>query len=369
MPHILSPHPFKQILKDTIPDWDRDETPQNVRENFWKIINCGTPALGAEVFAATEWKIVYHTCKSRFCPSCGARAGSIWQEELEAALPNTLYREINFTMPKVFWAILEQNRHLLHDLSAIAAAAIEFWARARYGVRVILMVVQQTYGGFLNFYPHLHTLVSAGGLDESRNQWLPRLEFAEHKRELMLAWRYALLAYLDEAIKAKVMKSDLNTDELGKILETERNRDWNIFVGSSVSKKIVVDHIGRYIRKPPIAQYRFTTTTDGDLEYLAKDTRNKRLAPVRYLKKAFVATLIPHVVDRYRNSMRYFGLLAPRSKNMLSIIFMLLRQKMRPRPLQLSWADLQYKTFGTNPLIDSRGERMVRVGRLNPATA
>jgi hypothetical protein len=72
----------------------------------------------------------------------GSRAGSIWQEELEAALPNTQYREINFTMPKGFWAILEQNRHLLHDLSAIAAAAIEFWARARYGVRVILMVVQ-----------------------------------------------------------------------------------------------------------------------------------------------------------------------------------------------------------------------------------
>jgi hypothetical protein len=77
------------------------------------------------------------------------------------------------------------------------------------------------------------------------------IEFAEHKRELMLAWRYALLAYLDEAIKANVMKSDLNKDELGKILETERNRDWNIFVGSLVSKKIVVDHIGRYIRKPP----------------------------------------------------------------------------------------------------------------------
>jgi hypothetical protein len=54
---------------------------------------------------------------------------------------------------------------------------------------------------------------------------------------------------------------------------------------------------------------------------------------------------------------------------MLSVVFLLLRQKRRPRPLRLSWANLRYKTFGTDPLIDSRGERMVRVGRLNPAKA
>jgi hypothetical protein len=365
---MFSPHPLKQMLNDTIADWDHDGTPQNVRENFWKIINCGTPALGAEVFAsATERKIVYHTCKSRFCPSCGARAASSWQEELEATLPNMPYVEINFTMPRVFWQILQQNRHLLHDVPAVGAAAIEFWAKARYGVRVILMVVQQTYGGFLNFHPHLHTLVSAGGLVISSGRWIARLNFDEH--EMMLAWRYALLAYLDEAMKADVLKSDLSKDELRKILETEGERPWNVFIGRLVSKRTVVDHIGRYIRKPPIAQRRLTITSDEELEYLAKDTKHQRFTTVRYLKEAFVATLIPHVPDRYRNSMRYFGLLAPRLKSTLSVVFMLLRQKRRPRPLRLSWANLRYKTFGTDPLIDSRGEPMVRVGRLNPAKA
>src|ERR1019366_7532889 len=38
------------------------------------------------------------------------------------------------------------------------------------------------------------------------------------------------------------------------------------------------------------------------------------------------------------------------------ILYWLLRQKRRPRPLRLSWANLRYKTFGTAPLIDSRGE-------------
>jgi hypothetical protein len=66
---MFSQHPLKQILKDTIADWDHDGTPQNVRKNFWKIINCGTLALGAEVLASdTQWRIVYHTCKSLLAP-------------------------------------------------------------------------------------------------------------------------------------------------------------------------------------------------------------------------------------------------------------------------------------------------------------
>jgi hypothetical protein len=277
------------------------------------------------------------------------------------------YVEIILTMPKVFWQILQQNPHLLHDQPALGGAAIEFWAKARYGVRVILMVVQQTYGGFLNFHPHLHVLVSAGGLEISSGRWIAQLNFDKH--EMMLAWRYALLAYLDEAIKADVLKSDLSKDELRQILDAEGKRPWNIFIGRLVSKRIVVDHIGRYIRRPPIAQNRLTRTSDEDLEYLAKDTKHQRFTPVRYSKAAFVATLIPHVPGRYRNSMRYFGLLASRLRSMLFVVFLLLRQKRPPRPLPLSWANLMFKTYGVNPSIDSHGERMVFVGRLSPATS
>jgi hypothetical protein len=215
-------HPLKELLSQTIADWDHPGTPQNVRDNFWKIIKCGTPMLGAEVYAsATEQKIVYHTCKSRFCPSCGSRAASVWQEELETVLPQVPHVEINLTMPKAFWSILEQNRHLLGDVPALGAAAIQFWAKATYSANVILMVVQQTYGGFLNFYPHLHTLVSAGGFVESRGQWIPSLQFGkeQHQRELMLAWRFAVLAFFNEAIKGGVLKSD--RAEVRNILEKE----------------------------------------------------------------------------------------------------------------------------------------------------
>jgi hypothetical protein len=367
---VLGSHPLKDILTQTIPDWDHTGTPQNVRDNFWKIIKCGTPALGAEVYAsATETKIVYHTCKSRFCPSCGARASELWRDELDASLPNMPYVGINLTMPKVFWPFFEQNRHLLHDLPALGAAAIEFWAKGRYGAQIVLTVVQQTYGGFLNFYPHLHTVASAGGLALSTGQWIPKLEFDAHQRELMLAWRYAVLAYLDEAIKSKVIMSDLSEHELRMILQREGDRDWNIFVGAAVNKRIVVDYCARYIRKPPIAQRRITRTMDRTMQYMAKDTKGKCLTPVAYTNVEFVALLMPHVIDRFRNSMRYFGLLSPRCKILLSSLFFLLKQKKRPRPARLSWAISRYKAFGTNPLIDGSGQQMYRIGRLGPVGA
>jgi hypothetical protein len=367
-----APLKLKELLKQTIPDWDYQGTPLNTRENLWKVINCNTMALGGEIFASsTETKIVCHTCKSRLCPSCGARAAAIWQKALEAVLPQIPYREINFTMPAVFWPMFQRNRHLLNDLPAVAAGAIEYWARARLGARIVLMVVQQTYGGFLNFYPHLHTLVSAGGLQESNARWLHDLGFSkkEYRHELMLAWRFALVAYFDSAIRGKALESDLSTEELMQVLEIERQRNWMIWVGRKVSKRVVIDHIGRYIRKPPIAQYRLTRLNEGEVQYLVKNTRHRCLTPVTYTNKEFLVLLMPHIVDRYCHSMRYFGLLAPQSKRLLSVVFNLLNQQQQPKPRPLSYAELLNETFGKDPFIGRDGAVLRRVGRIKPNAA
>ena len=365
----MSRYTLKELLEDTIPDWDHDGTPRNVRQTFWKIINCGTEVLGADIYASeTDQRIVYHTCKSPFCPSCGARSSAIWQEEIEAVLPQIPYIEINFTMPQAFWPLLQRNRHLLSDLPALGAAAIEFWATATYGARVFLMVVQQTYGGFLNFYPHLHTLVSAGALDNATGRWIHRLSFhnVEHKHELMLAWKLALLTALDTASKLDVLESDLSRDEFSNILKTEGGRKWNVYMSPLVSKRNVIDHIGRYIRKPPIAQYRLTQIDDRHVQYFVKDTRNRCLTPIIYSNEEFVKLLVPHVNDRYCNSMRYFGLLAPRSKMLLTQVFSVLKQQQKPRPVRLTYAESIYRTFGQNPLIGLDGQPLLRVGHIDP---
>ena len=144
--------PLKQILGATRDYWDLAEIRPAVRKNFGKMTNCRTPALGAEVYASeTEQKIVYHTCKSRTCPSCGHRATLLWQREQWTALPDIPYVGLCFTMPDVLWPIFRQNRNLIQDLAAIGAAAIQEWVKARYGVRLHVLVVTHTFGRHLNY--------------------------------------------------------------------------------------------------------------------------------------------------------------------------------------------------------------------------
>src|SRR5439155_5303845 len=131
--HMRDNQPLRRILVATRGHWDRDGTRPAVRQNFEKMINCRTPALGAEVYASeTEEKLVYHTCKSRACPSCGHRATGLWQREQWTALPDMPYAGGIPTMPDVLWPIFQQNRHLLRDLPPLGAAAIQQWGKARY---------------------------------------------------------------------------------------------------------------------------------------------------------------------------------------------------------------------------------------------
>ena len=122
-------------------DWDHEQMRPAVREAFRKVLDCGTAALGAEVFASdNEERVVYHTCKSRACPSCGYRATTLWQRDQWRELPDTPYAHISFTMPDVLWPLFRQNRHLLHDLPVLGAKVIEHWAFQTYGVRLMILV-------------------------------------------------------------------------------------------------------------------------------------------------------------------------------------------------------------------------------------
>ena len=358
--------PLKQILSFTRDNWDRHETRAAVRQNFKSVLNCRTPALGAEVYASeTEEKLVYHTCKSRACPSCGHRATQLWQREQWASLPDIPYAGIVLTMPDVLWPIFQQNRHLLHDMAALGAAVIQQWVKARYGVRVLIMVVQHTFGRRLNFNPHLHILVSAGGLQESEGRWIAPLNF--EKEALMHMWRFAVTTYLREALKAKVLKSDLGARELKSTLTTQYERWWNIKLTGLMSKEHFLGYAGRYIRHPPIAQHRFVKVSDREVQFLRKDLKLKRQVLTRYSIEEFVAILADHVPDRYKHGMRYFGLLAPRRKGRTSAaLFVLLGQKKHPRPQRLSWANSLRKYFGVDPLVDSDGRSMQWIGRLSP---
>lgn len=125
--------------------------------------------------------------------------------------------------------------------------------KVSFGVRVLIVVVPHTFGRNLSFHPHLHILVSAGGLHEPQGCWIP---IAFDKATLMAVWRFAVINYLGEAVQAKVLKSGLSREEVNVVLETQYRRQWIIHIAHFKSKRQFLRYAGRYVRRPPIAQQR-----------------------------------------------------------------------------------------------------------------
>jgi hypothetical protein len=229
------------------------------------------------------------------------------------------------------------------------------------------MVVPHTFGRRLNFNSHLHTLVSAGGLQESGGCWVTGLHF--EKTELMRMWRYAVVTCLGEALRAQVLKSDFEDERLRVILTTQSERWWSIHLAHFTSKAQFLRYAGRYIRRLPIAQHRFVKITDREVHFWRKDLKLKQWVLTRYSVNEFVAALAEHVPDRYRHAIRYFGLMAPGTKSRTSAaLFALLGQNKRSPPLPLGWAASVRRDFGRDPLLDSSGKRMRWVSRKRPET-
>src|ERR1035438_2144044 len=153
-------HPLKEILSHSRLYWDRQEVRTAVRRVFNKALQCRTPELGAEVYSSENQELVlYHTCKSRACPSCGHRANVQWLRERWAALPTAPYKGITFTMPDLLWSFSRDTPSLSRALPALAAEVIRARVSANYGLRVGVIAILQTFNGKLEFNSHVHTMI------------------------------------------------------------------------------------------------------------------------------------------------------------------------------------------------------------------
>ena len=235
--------PLKRVLEMHRDEWDRDDTRPAVREAFAKVVDCGTEALGAEVFASdSEERVVYHTCKSRACPSCGYQATRAWQRDQWRNLPDVPYAHVCLTMPDVLWPLFQRNRHLLHGLPILGAQVLQQWAQQKYGIRLMIVVIPHTFGRHLNFNCHLHILVSEGGLREDGTRWRDRARF--DRKALLPMWRYAVITLLREAARAGVLDTDMSRSALLRSLTAQYERWWNIDIKRFRSKKQFLGYAG-----------------------------------------------------------------------------------------------------------------------------
>lgn len=175
----------------------------------------------------------------------------------------------------------------------------------------------------------------------------------------MNLWRFAVTSYLWKAHRDGLLLQSSIPEEFNDVILKQVQRDWNVHITRRMSRMHFLAYAGRYIRRLPISQKRILRVTEQQVVYQAKDTRTNTLLEARSTPAEFVAILSQHVLDRYRHSMRYFGLLAPRTKKLTSAaVFALLGQRPQSKPPRQRWADSLKRHFGIDPLIDAFGHRM-----------
>ena len=131
--------------------------------NVNKILACNTLYMGFHSFKCPNCdyiRNVAHTCKSRFCNSCGKVATDIWITNALNKFINVKYRHITFTIPQQLRDIILLNRKvLINQLFRISADSILIYSKNRNFTPAIMSVVH-TFGKKINFNPHIHMLVS-----------------------------------------------------------------------------------------------------------------------------------------------------------------------------------------------------------------
>jgi hypothetical protein len=144
-------------------------SPQQARV-LGRIARCRTAALGGHVErcdGCAYVRIAYNSCRDRHCPKCQAAKQHAWvHARLDRLLP-VPYFHVVFTLPRQLNPVAVQNPAAIYDLLFAAAAATLRTLAAdprRLGATIGVTAVLHTWGQNLLLHPHLHCVVTGGGL-------------------------------------------------------------------------------------------------------------------------------------------------------------------------------------------------------------
>ena len=140
----------------------------------WKaarsIVDCRTAALGAHIDTCDNCghtRISYNSCRNRHCPKCQTVAKEKWIEKQRQHLLDIPYFHVVFTVPAEFNPVFLSQQNALYALlfQAASETVLELCADRKYlGATPGMTAVLHTWGQNLQFHPHIHMIVTGGGL-------------------------------------------------------------------------------------------------------------------------------------------------------------------------------------------------------------
>jgi len=281
---------------------------------------CRTAALGGHVLECTDCghqQIAYNSCGNRHCPTCQATAAARWLEARAAELLPVPYFHVVFTLPDALDPIALANPRVVYDLLLRCAAAtvLELAADPEHlGVQTGLLAVLHTWGQNLQFHPHVHCVVPAGGLSGDGSRWLAsRSNFFLPVRVLSRVFRGKLLGGLRAAFARG--KLCCGTGPFRRALSRAARADWVVYAKPPFGgPEAVLKYLARYTHRVAITNGRLLGFEGGAVRFRYKDyARGSRQRVMTLPAVEFVRRLLLHVLPRGFVRIRRYGILSNRN--------------------------------------------------------
>ena len=294
------------------------------RHIFNRLHHCHTAALGMHHYKCDDASCQhihhqYHSCGNRHCPNCGGLKKEQWIENLTAQLFPTAYYHVVFTVPHEFNALMLGNRKLMFNLlfDSASATLLQFGKDPAYlGGTIGITTVLHTWGQQLSFHPHLHCIVSGGGI--SNNQWVAAKrsndKFLFPVGALKLVYKAIFLKKLRQLLSAGLLQTD--GIAIDKQIKQAGFKSWNVYAKSPFgSVASVVEYLGRYTHKVAITKHRILSISEHSVTFKYKDYaagNQQKTMPLSIVE--FLRRFQLHFLPRGYVKIRHYGFLQNHGK-------------------------------------------------------
>lgn len=289
---------------------------------------CRTPVLGGRVDVCQgcgHEKVAFNSCRNRHCPACQALSQARWVAGRMKRLLPTDYFHVVFTVPDdLLNGLALRNRQLVFDAMFAAASQTLLTLgqdETRLGAQLGLTAVLHTWTRDLRFHPHVHCIVTGGGLSPDGSAWkATRRDYLFPVRVLSELFRGKMVAALNEAYRdgrldvrgvdgfVDVPDQDAAWRRLRKKLYRAK---WVSYAKPPFAgPESVYQYLGRYTHRVGLSNHRLVSATDDAVTFRTWGEQTASLPPHEFLRR-----FLQHVLPDGFVKLRHYGLLAPGNVN------------------------------------------------------
>ena len=372
------------IFRDYAPAYINEHPlPKRIMKVINAIVQCRTAALGghSERCAMCGYeRTFYNSCRNRHCPKCGSLAKERWlMSRKKDVLPIT-YFHVVFTIPDLLNHLTLLNQRVLYNLlfrSGTETLLTLGRDKRHLGAQIGILATLHTWGQNLTDHPHLHCIVTGGGLSENNNKWKypKKLQngkaFFVHVNVLSDLFKKKFIAYLHEAYEnGKLTRKD-NTS----YFKTKRSfirfkndlykKSWVTYCKEPFSgADKVLEYLGRYVYRVAITNRRLIRIEDKKVIFTWRDYRDGKEKIMSLEVFEFIRRFLLHILPKGFSKIRYYGILASRNlSTKLKQCKELLKVQLNTATEKLNWKALFFQLTGIDLLqcpVCGEG-RMIRV--------